>query len=187
MSLRLLVSGGLVFAVLLTMATVVAPQAEASHLSDPTRCTCSSSLSFDRPSLRWSSEGLIFTPRVNFSVRARGGDQAPPLSISVNYEGGSAYASEDVSPPNGVSFSGEKQLLSNFPCNGSYRAKGVELSDVTLSGLLRSLLGEDQELEGNVQMKASIAGCGFEEENRQFSFRLREFGNLRVGSWHSVR
>lgn len=185
MSLKLLASGGLVLG--MGLAAVVAPAAEASHLSDPTRCTCSASLSFDRSSFLWSSEGLVFIPRVNFSIRARGGSEAPPLNVAVNYEGGTSYSSEDVSVPDGASFGGQKQVISGFPCNGTYRSSGVELTRVTLSGLLRSLLGEGQELNGLVGMKANIQGCGFDEENRQASFRLREFGNLRIGGWRSVR
>lgn len=187
MSLKSLVNGGLVFAMLMGLAAVVAPAANASHLSDPTRCTCSASFSYDRPSLQWSSEGLVLIPRVNFSIRARGGNEAPPLNVSINYEGSTAYSSEDVSPPDGVSFSGQKQVVSGFPCNGSYRSSGVDLTQITLSGLVRSLLGNRQALNGVVRMKASIQGCGFEERERQFPFTMREFGNLRIGGWRSVR
>lgn len=154
--------------VLLGVAAVVAPSAQASHLSDPTRCTCSASLSFDRPSLQWTGESLLFIPRVNFSLRARGGNAAPPLNVSVNYEGDAA----------GAVFGGQKPVVSGWPCNGSYRSSGVELTRISVpSGL------ED----GTVQMKAAIEGCGFDEEHRQFSFKVREFGNLRIGGWRSVR
>lgn len=187
MSLKSLVSGSLVFGMVMGLAAVVAPGASASHLSDPTRCTCSASLGFDKPLFQWSSEGLVFIPRVNFSVRSRGGSEAPPLNVVVNYGGETSYESGDVSVPAGVAFSGQKQVINGFPCNGSYRSSGVALTKVALTGLVRSLIGEDQELNGLVHMQASIEGCGFDEENRESSFRMREFGNLRIGGWRSVR
>lgn len=187
MSLKSFVRYGLVSGVFLGLAAVVAPVASASHLSDPTRCTCSSSLSFDKPLFQWTGEGLIFVPRVNFSVRAQGGSEAPPLNVVVNYEGLTSYESEDVSVPDGAVFSGQKQVINGFPCNGSYRSSGAELQKITLGGLMRSFLGEDQELHGLVRMKASIEGCGFDEENREAHFRVREFGNLRIGGWRSIR
>ncbi len=190
MSLKTLASGGLAFVLLLGVVAVVAPVASASHLSDPTRCTCSAGLSYDRPSLQWGSEGLVFVPRINYSIRARGGNEAPPLNVSVNYEGGSSYESEDVAVPAETSFSGQKQLLTNATCRGSqrYSFSGFALEPVTLAGLVQSLIGEDQQLKGTIQMRASIEGCGFEEENRQFSFRVRDqFGELRWLGWRSAR
>lgn len=157
-----------VILMLVMMAAVVAPEAFASHLSDPTRCTCSASLSFDRPSLQWTGEGLLFIPRVNYSLRARGGSEAPSLNVSVNYEGDAA----------GAGFSGQKPVVSGWPCNGSYRSSGVELTRMSVPSGLE---------EGTVQMKAAIEGCGFDEETRQFSFKVREFGNLRIVGWRSVR
>lgn len=168
MSLKSLASEGLAFVLVLGAAAVVALSAEASHLSDPTRCSCSASLGFDKPSLQWSSNGLVFIPRVNFSIRARGGDEAPPLNVSVNYEGETA----------GTSFNGRKPIVSGWPCNGRYRSSGVELTRL----LVPSAFGE-----GKVRMKATIEGCGFGEEHRQFSFEVREFGNLHIGGWRSVR
>ena len=178
MSLKLFTSGVLAAALL---AAVVAPGASASHLSDPTACTCSASLSLNRPLIQWSGDGLVLIPQVDISIRAKGGSQAPPLNIFVNHEGSTEYESDDVTVPAGMNFAGQKQVLSDAACNGSYRYRyeGVELTPVTLSGLVRSLFGEDQELKGIGRIKASVVGCGFEEDDRGFSFKVREFGNLR--------
>jgi hypothetical protein len=77
--------------------------------------------------------------------------------------------------------------VNNVSCGSRYTLRGISLPAVSLPGLPSSLVGEDQELDGTIQMHASLVGCGFEEEHRQMNFTLREFGNLRVKGWRSIR
>lgn len=184
MSLKSLISGVLLLAVMVSLALVVAPETEASHNSSG--CTCSASLSLARPSLQWQAGVLEFIPRVDISIRGRGNSDAPPLNVSIDYDGVATYSSEDVPVPPDTSFEGSREVVSNWPCDGRYRFKGLDLEDVQLAGVTRDLVGEDQELTGNVTLNAAVVGCGFEEEHRQLRFRVLEFGNLKVGYWRSV-
>lgn len=162
--------------------------AAASHLTNrPPACTCRASLSFGRPALQWSGDTLTFNPTVNLAIRTRGDAGAPPVTVSLHHEGSTSYSSEDVSVPAGTSFSGDRTVVANIPCRSRYTFSGYQLPAVPLPGLTRSLLGSRQELDGVIQMKAAIAGCGFEEEHRQSTFTLKQFGNLFVRSWRSVR
>jgi hypothetical protein len=161
-------------------------EAERAAENQP-KCTCSASLSYAKPSLSFGSSGLVLIPRANVDVRLRGDLDGPKHTIGLHYEGNTAYESDDVAVPGGISFSGDKTLLNNAGCEGRWSFDGVELDRITLPGIVRTLLGAKQELDGNVHLKTAIAGCGFEEENRQFPFTLKEFGNFRVGGWRSVR
>lgn len=189
MSLKSLMSGVLIVAVLGVLALVVAPPTQARHRSsepsEPT-CTCKASLSLARPGLQWQSGVLTFIPRVDISIRGRGDSDAPPLDVSIDYSGVATYSSDDVSVPPDTSFAGNRSVVSGWPCDGRYRFKGLDLASVSLAGLTPDLVGEDQELTGNVTLDAAVVGCGFEEEHRQLRFRVLEFGNLKVGSWRSV-
>lgn len=183
-------SGVLIAAVLGVLALVVAPPAQARHRSsepsEPT-CTCKTSLSLARPGLQWQNGVLMFIPRVDIAIRGRGDSDAPPLDVSIDYNGLATYESEDVPVPPDTSFGGNRSVLSGWPCDGRYKFKGLDLASVSLAGLTPDLVGEDQELAGNVMLDAAVVGCGFEEEHRQLKFRVLEFGNLRIGSWRSVR
>jgi hypothetical protein len=180
--------GKVVVAVVAIMVVGAAmPSAFASHRTtqEPV-CTCHASLSFARPSLSFGSDGLQFIPRVNVSIRLRGDQDGPRHTVGVNYEGSTSYTSDDVAVPGGISFSGQKTLLSDASCNGRWNFKGMELTRETLSGLTNSLVGDNQELKGTAHLKTSIAGCGFEEDHRQLMFTVKEFGNLRIGGWRLV-
>lgn len=190
MSLKSLVSGSVVLALVLGILAVVTPFARASHrgnaITDP-QCSCRASLHLSRPSLQWTGGVLTFIPRVDVHIRGRGDAGAPPLDVSVNYEGSTGYSSEDVAVPSGVSFSGSRAVVSGMPCDGRYRFQGLDLAHVGLTGITPSLVGEDQELEGKVDLQASVAGCGFDSDHRALRFRVLEFGNIRIGSWRSAR
>jgi hypothetical protein len=188
MSLKSLVSGALILVGLMGLALVVAPTAEASHLSDPTRCTCSASLSFSRPSLQWKNGVLNFIPRVDISIRGRGEAGAPPLTVSIGYSGVATYETEDegVAVPADTAFAGNQPVVVGWPCEGRYKFKGLELTPVELTGVTQGGVGEDEELSGAVALNAAVVGCGFEEEQRQLRFRVQEFGNLKIGFWRSV-
>ncbi len=159
---------------------------ERTARSEP-QCTCSARLSPAKPSLQFGSSGLTFIPRVDVAISLRGDSEGPTHSIGVRYAGSTAYQSSDVTVPDGVSFSGEKMLLANASCEGRWNLEGVELTRVTLPGITSSLVGDDEQLNGTVRLHTEVLGCSVEEENRQFSFRLGEFGNLKVGGWRSVR
>lgn len=149
-------------------------------------CTCSARLSFDRPSLQFIGGVLTFIPRVDISISSRGEATDPDWTAVVAHEGSSDYTSADVTVPAGVSFGPADETLSG-PCGSSYSLGGHTLGNVPLPGLIRSLLGTDQELDGTVTMRATISGCGFDEEYKQFPFTLTEFGNVSTRSWRTVR
>lgn len=196
MSLKSLLSGGVVL-LLLGVAAVVAP-AHASHIDSEARreqrrlerearraaeenvepaCSCSASLRLARPSLHFGNAGLVFIPRVDVSVRGRGEADAPGLDVAVNYEGGAQ----------GMAFNGTTNVLAGAACNGRYSFGGLKLARVVLPGLGFGALDEDEKVDGLVKLKASLVGCGFEEEHKQFGFTREGFGELQVGSWRSVR
>ena len=199
--------------VALSLLTVVIPSAFASHIdwdarraeraaerearrieraaeraaADEPECVCSARLSPAKPSLSFSNGVLTFTPRVNVDIRLRGDNDGEQHTVSVAYEGNSAYSSDDVNEPAGVNFSGQRTVLENASCEGHWNFGGIELARIPLTGITGALVGLDQELAGAVTMKTAVSGCGFAEENSQFQFRLQELGNIRVGSWRSVR
>ena len=130
---------------------------------------------------------MSFRPQVDIKVRSKAPRRAPLLedtwTVSLEHVGVTGYASTDITPPDGVTFSGTTEVFSG-PCGTKLRHKGFQLPEVTLTGLVNTLLQPDQELHGVVAMKARLVGCGFDEEQRQFSFRMREFGEkLRVKNW----
>jgi hypothetical protein len=174
---------------LVAMSSMMAfvPPVAASHLSDPNRpCACSTSLSFSRPDLQFRDGVLTLVPRVDVSIRSRGSAAQPGWTATLNYHGSTSYASDDVTVPGGVSFSGQEQVAT-MPCGSRLSFKGMQLEPVTLSGITRSLVGNDQELDGRVEMAAEVVGCGFDSEHRAFTFELEEFGNLFVRGWRFVR
>lgn len=110
------------------------------------------------------------------------------MNINLHHEGLTNYSSKYVDVPDGVSFSGDRSVVQNLSCGSRYSFSGYQLPSVSLTGLSRTMVGHRQTLTGNVQMKAMVQGCGFDEvENRQFGFTLKEFGNLFLGGWRSVR
>ncbi|MEX1997410.1 MAG: hypothetical protein WEA04_01905 [Candidatus Andersenbacteria bacterium] len=194
--------------VTLSLVAVITPSAAASHIDweqrraqreaerearrlarenpSPT-CRCSASLGLARPSLQFTSGGgLTLTPRVDVSIRTRGDHEAPPWVAELAYSGTTEYESDDVSVPAGVAFSGTQQVAAGS-CGDTYTFRGLALPDVSLTGLIRSLVGVDQELEGTVRLHATLNSCELDEEQRQFSFRVQEFGNLKIGGWRSAR
>jgi hypothetical protein len=150
-------------------------------------CSCSASLGFSRPSLEWRSSGLTFVPRVDVTVRTRGEAGGPDWSADMSYDGSAAFASEDVAAPGPVSFSGSQHVAGGSCGDNRYTFRGLALAPVSFSGLTRSLLGIDQELAGTVRLNARVEGCGFDEEQRMFTFEASEFGNLRVHTWRTPR
>lgn len=150
-------------------------------------CSCSAGLSFDRPQLQFSGGTLSFIPRVNVDLRSHGESSAPAFTVNLNYTGSSSYTSDDITPPAGVAFSGNKTVVSNALCGSTYSFGGLALSPVSLTGLSRGLVEEDQKLAGTIRLQADLAGCSEETEQRQFGFTLRQFGNLVVNGWRSLR
>jgi hypothetical protein len=109
------------------------------------------------------------------------------LAVVLDYEGETVFSSEDVTVPPGSAFSGTKTVVDGAICGSDYSFKGIKLGEVELAGLVRSLFGIDDQLEGVIKMKASVSGCGYEEEVRQMEYEAEEFGNLSVGRWRRVR
>lgn len=161
-------------------------EAERARKEEP-QCVCSADVSYVRPELKFSTSGLVFTPRINVDIRLRGDTNGPKHTVGVRYSGQTDYASDHVSVPEGVSFSGEKTLVSNASCEGRWSFDGMELARLPLPGLTRSVVGEGQRLTGTARVTAAVTGCTEASEDRQFSFTLRDLGRLSVGSWRSPR
>lgn len=162
---------------------------ETEEIQEETSCSCRARLDFAKSDLQFRGGSLSFVPRVDVSIRSEGEVSDPPLNVSIAYEGGTSYQSEDVAVPPGATFGGTKNVVENGACGSRYSYTGLPLSPipVSLSGLTRALLGGDQAINGVVRMSAQLVGCGFEEEDRQFVFTAEEFGNLKVRGWRSVR
>lgn len=154
---------------------------------DGTPCSCSAQLSFARPDLQWRGSGLAFIPRVDVSLRTRGETTDNDWSARLVYGGEAAFTSTDVSVPQPVSFAGTRVIQEGQCGSNRYSFTGLAIDEIPLTGLLRSLVGLDQELKGALKMSAHIEGCGFDEERRQFGFVVEELGNLSIGGWRSVR
>lgn len=150
-------------------------------------CECTARLKLSRPSLQWRSGVLNFIPRVDVDFRVKGDAGGPAWSVGLAYEGEASYSSPDIGVPAPVSFSGNEEIAGGQCGDHRYSLDGVGLSPVPLSGIVRTLLGTDQELKGVVKMKAEIQGCEANNEHRQFKFGLKHLGNLQVGSWGRVR
>lgn len=147
-------------------------------------CRCRASLSFSKPSLQWRGGQLVFTPRVDISIRSRG-EERMAWAARLDLAGNTAYESVDVEVPAGMAFNGSYDLFSG-QCGDTYRFSGWQLPAVGLSGLPTNLV-RGEEVDGRVQMEARVYGCGEDAEKRAFNFTLMDFGNLRVRGWRSVR
>lgn len=182
--IRQFVGGGLVVGTLFVMG--VTP-VQARHLSDePPTCSCSATLGFVTPDLQFHNGVLTFIPRLNVSLRSRGPVEAPGWTATVAYSGKASFESEDVTPPAEQGFSGN-QDIAHGPCGSRFKLRGVQLNPVPLNGLTRTLLGNRQELDGNIEMEAAVSGCGFDSENKMSRFTLKQFGNLTLRGWRTVR
>lgn len=151
-------------------------------------CSCRVDVDYARPQLQFRNGVLTFVPVVDLSIRTRGDRLAPEWTADLSYSGQSSYQSADVVVPSGVAFSGARQIA-NGDCGTTFDFDGYQLPAVPLTGLVRSLLGIDQELTGTVRMEAVLQACQETEAvRRQFSFNLEELGALeRVRSWRSIR
>lgn len=151
-------------------------------------CTCRVDVDYARPQLQFRDGVLTFIPVVDLSIRTRGDRSAPEWTADLSYSGQSSYQSADVAVPGGTTFSGTRQVVRG-DCGTTFDFDGYQLPAVPLAGLVRSLLGVDQDLSGTVRMDATLQACQETETvRRQFSFNLEEFGALdRVRSWRSVR
>lgn len=174
-------------AVVMVGLSTMAPAVLAATPSRP--CTCTSSVGLNRPRLQFVNGTLTFFPEVNISLRSRAGSSNnEPWTATLNYDGSTAYSSSDVSVPSGVSFSGSQSVFhGTCGTNSHVSFNSLSLPPVTLSGLTREMVGHRQEVKGTLLMHAQLTGCGADEENRMFTFSLRELGRLFVGGWRSIR
>jgi len=141
---------------------------------------------FSRPDLHFSGGVLTFIPRVDLTLSSRGSAQAPSWTAAIDYSGQSSYSST-VAVPDGTSFSGQQTIVENAMCGSRYTLRGYQLGSIPLSGIVPSLIGKGQKLDGQVALRADLHGCEEETENRMFTFRLKDLGNLSVGGWRTVR
>jgi hypothetical protein len=92
-----------------------------------------------------------------------------------------------VTAPAHASFGGDVPVLSGQCGNNRYSLKGFALPPVQFSDVSAGLVGVDQTLDGLLQMRVGLHGCALDTDSGQFSFRVSEFGNLRVRNWRSLR
>ncbi len=147
-------------------------------------CRCTAKLGFSKPSLQWRDGKLLFTPKVDVSIRSRG-EERIVWTARLSLEGVTGYKSTDVTVPAGVGFNGSYELFSG-QCGDTYSYSGWQLPAVELGGLTRNL-AKGQEVDGRVQMQAWLTGCGEDSEKKAFDFTLTDFGNMKVRSWRNVR
>ena len=160
---------------------------EAEEAAEEQTCSCSARLRLSRPDVQWRNNVLTFVPRFDVSIRTSGEASAPDWSADLSYGGQAVFASEDVVVPAPVSFNGAQHVAGGACGNNRYTFSGLALEPVSLGSITRALVGQGEELDGVLKMQARIEGCGFEEESRQVGFTVKEFGNLRAGSWRTVR
>lgn len=149
-------------------------------------CSCTARLGFARPSLFMNGGTLQFTPHLDIDISSRGDFTAPGWVATLAYSGSAAYTSNDVTPPPGVSFSGTREVFRGA-CGNSFEFNGYALPSVSFTGLVQNLVQGRQDLDGTVRLAAELSGCGFDAEQKQFSFNLKEFGQTRTGSWRTAR
>lgn len=174
----------------LVVAPLVAAAAarEARHTTDEAGCRCAASLRLSgRPDLQFRGSQLVWVPRVDVMIRTRGAAGGPDWSVGLNYEGNASFSSDDVTPPGDVAFSGSQNVASGACGNNHYVFRGMALPAVEMSGVTRSLVGEDERLNGTVRMRSALVSCGDDTEARQFGFSVRELGNLRISGWRFLR
>lgn len=154
----------------------------------PVSPVCNTSLNFSRAEVGWSGNQLVFMPRGDVSIRARGDDPSDSWQLNLALTGHAAFAGEGVPTPSDVSFSGNKQW-SGPGGSSRFRFSGQSLlqEPVVLATIPRSEFGEDDELTGTIVLEAHLTGCDVDTERRQFTFEAKEFGNLRVRGWRSAR
>lgn len=176
-------------AVVLVVAPLMAAAArEARHTSGEAGCRCTASLKLSgRPDLQFRGSQLTWVPRADVTIRTRGAAGGPDWSVRMTHEGTVSFSSADVTPPGDVAFSGAQSVASGACGNNRYTFRGMALPAMEMSGVTRSLVGERERLDGVVRMRAALAGCGNDAEARQFTFSVRELGNLRIGGWRSSR
>jgi hypothetical protein len=155
-------------------------------------CQCRVSLRYDKPRWQWVDGVLEITPIVDVRIRTSGKGTEAPWEARLAYSGEVELASEDVTPPGKVSFSGEKLIEDGNCSRGRYKFSGMELPTVRLAGVTRELLDDREELEGKVMLLSQITGCGEEEEEekRQLKFEVEErrgFERVRASGWRMIR
>lgn len=141
-----------------------------------TSCGCSVRFGLSDPDIRWQGGQLQFVPRFDLKIRVRQEDNALPWNLALNYSG-----TADSTP-----FSGQ-QIYGGQCYDGRYEYTGLQGSPITMSDIVRSLFGTNADREVLVRMDATISGCDADDEHRQATIDIEEFGNLDVGRWRHAR
>lgn len=149
-------------------------------------CTCSARLRFARPSVQWNRDMLTFTPQFDIAVNVRSDVQDERWALELAYEGDATLSSDSIAVPAPVQFSGVGSWGGQcFDTRQTF--SGYSREPVSIVSISRSLFGPDDEASGVVNLRARLSGCASRELSQQFSFRVFEFGNLRVGMWRRAR
>lgn len=153
-------------------------------------CTCRASISFSRPQqLTFLNNILTFKPRLDLRISSRGDADAPMWQANMLSSGRATFSSGDIATPPDSNFEFNNST-NEFPCGTTYNHSGLALGGVSLSGVMRTLLGFDKNLKGTIIMSTTltIPSCQLEEMvMKQFSFSLTGANSARLGSWRSVR
>lgn len=153
---------------------------------EPTGLECRANVDLARGDVHWSGNQLIFTPRLDVDIRARGDDPSDSWQLHFNYEGEVSFDGTGVPVPGDVTFSGSRDW-SGPGGSSRFRFRGQALPSVVLAEIPRSEFGEDDELVGTVVLRGSLSGCDVDTISEQLPFEAQEFGNLRVRSWRMAR
>lgn len=161
--------------------------ARHARVPEAAGCQCTARLSYAQPELQFRDGVLTLLPRLNVSVRTRGEAEAGAWALGVAYEGAAQFTSDSVEAPEPLSFSGERQIVGGQCGSNRYSFRGYVLPEVPLSGVVRSLFGADDELDGVVRVTSRLTGCAADAVDAQFRFQLAEFGNLTLRGWRRAR
>lgn len=149
-------------------------------------CSCSASLSYSRADIRWQGNTLVFVPIFNVTIRVRGeGNQNDQWNLGLNYNGNAAFTSEDYTPPASTNFSGNHQWGGSCT-NTRLNFSGFQEPAVPIASLVRNSL-TDGTIDGVIQLRSSLSGCDTDSEAKQARFTIKEFGNVSVRLWNSIR
>lgn len=139
-------------------------------------CECSARLAFSRPDVHWQNGTLQFIPRFDLRIRVDQEDNALPWKLALHYSG----------TAHNTAFSGLREFGGQC-LDGRYEYTGLAVSPISMTDVIRSLFGSNDEQELHIRMAAAVSGCDNDEESEQVEVEIEEFGNLDVGRWRRAR
>ncbi|MBI1833564.1 MAG: hypothetical protein HYR90_01940 [Candidatus Andersenbacteria bacterium] len=143
---------------------------------NPATCECSTKLGLARPDIRWNNGVLELVPRFDVAITVDGEEGAEPWDLTLAYNG----------KVENTTFNGQRQF--GAQCfDGRYKYSGIASQPVTVSSILRSAFGTKADQEVPVHLAATLSGCDSDSITKQAAIRIRDLGNMKIGTWRTVR